>query len=407
LDGFSQTLQDVLGRLDRAFRAFFEHRARYPRFKKFSQSGSFTYPQAYNGSAKPDALRKRLFLSKVGNVKAVFHRPLPKDTKLKTCTVVREVDGKWYACLVFEESELPMVEVPALWKSPIGIDLGLMSLVTTSDGEKVPHPKFLRRAEKRLKRLQRDFARKKNGSNNRLKAKLRLASQHSKVAGQRMDFNHKLSTRLVRTHDLVAFEDLQIGNMTQNHFLAKSIQDAGWGQLVRLAEYKAEKTGRKVVKVPAAHTTQECFFCSTLNNVALDVREFVCHGCGRTLDRDVNAAKIVLKRGLALIQVGRDTPELKPVETGPLPPRTTETASQVTEAGTTCGDRRASHIGVVDGSPHPFVAGGCHCSRIDSSSETADQRVTLAKEGMFGSWATSSSRLMALAALTATLCFRS
>ena len=117
-----------------------------------------------------------------------------------------------------------------------------------------------------------------------------------------------------------------------NDALAKSIHDAGWSQLVRFAEYKGPRAGKLVVRVPAAHSTQECSFCGDRNQVPLSVRQFECRGCGRTLDRDFNAAKIVLKRGLA--QVGQGMPELKPVETGPLPVPTTVRASQAEEAGT-------------------------------------------------------------------------
>ncbi|MCS4539781.1 MAG: transposase [Thaumarchaeota archaeon] len=331
----SQVAQDVLHRLDRAFKAFFEHWAGYPRFKKFREWWSFTYPQTYHGSVKSDPLRKRLFLSKVGNVPVVFHRQLPKDSRMKTCTVVREPDGKWFASLVFEEV-VPLQNVPsavATTRAPVGIDLGLRSLITTSDGEKVEHPRLLRKAEKRLKHIQRVFSRKQKGSNNWFKARQRLASQHACVRRQRADFNHKLSTRLVREHSLVAFEDLKVRNMVRNHSLAKSIQDAGWGQLVRLTEYKASKAGRLVVRVEPAYSTHECFYCGSLNKVSLEMREFVCGGCGRTLDRDVNAARIVLKRAIA--QVGQDMPEPKPVETGPLPLQTTGAASLVVEAGTT------------------------------------------------------------------------
>ncbi len=340
---YSQVAQDVLHRLDRAFKAFFEHRARYPRFKKFSQSGSFTYPQCYNRSVKPDALRGRLFLSKVGNVKAVFHRPLLRDARLKTCTVIREPCGEWYASLVFEEV-VPLQDVSPLGLTtillpsnnsipPVGVDLGLKSIVTLSDGTKVEYPKYLRNAEKRLKRLQHVLSRKKRGSNNWFKARQRVASHHARVRRQRADFNHKLSTGLMRNHDLVAFEDLRIRNLVRNHALAKSIQDAGWGQLVRFAEYKALKAGKLVVRVEPAYTTQECFFCGFLNSVDLSVREFVCWGCGSALDRDINAAKVVLKRAIA--QVGQDMPELKPLETGPLPVRATGRANPVVEAGTT------------------------------------------------------------------------
>jgi putative transposase len=227
---YSQAGQDILRRLDRAFKAFFERRAKYPRFKRFSQSGSFAYPQAYNGSAKPDARRRRLFLSKVGNLPVVFHRPLPKGSRLKTCTVVRDPDGKWFASLVFEEI-VPLQNIRApvefVVKAPVGVDLGLLSLIATSDGEKVEHPRFLRKAEKRLKRVQRVLSHKKKGSKNRDRARQRVASQHSRVKRQRLDFNHKLSTRLVREHGFIAFEDLRVRNMVRNH--ASGEVDTGRG----------------------------------------------------------------------------------------------------------------------------------------------------------------------------------
>jgi len=341
---YSQAGQDVLRRLDRAFRSFFEHRARYPKFKKFSRSGSFTYAQAYNGSVKPDVVRNRLFLSKIGNVRIVLHRPVPKDSRLKTCTVMREPDGKWFASLVFEEIvPLQNIQVPAesVVKTPVGIDLGLLSLMATSDGEKVEHPRFLRKAEKRLKHLQRILSHKKKGSKNRFRARQRVASQHARVRRQRLDINHKLSTGLVRNHDFIAFEDLKIRNMVRNPKLAKSIQDAAWGQLVRLTEYKALKAGSLAIRVPAAYSSQECSYCGTLNKIALDIRTFECAGCQRLLDRDAQAAQVVLKRGLAIAgltiaKVGQDMPELKPVETRLLHVQTTERASQVKEAGTIC-----------------------------------------------------------------------
>ncbi len=356
---YSQAAQEVLRRLDRAFEAFFEGRSRHPRFKKFSGSGSFTYPQAYNGSVKPDVPRKRLFLSKVGNVKAVFHRPLPKDARVKTCTVTRGPDGKWYASLVYDEVvPLQDVRTPAMQQQPAGVDLGLLSLIATSDGEKVEHPKLLRKAEKRLKRLQRSLSHKRKGSNNRSRARRRLASQHARVRRQRADLNHKLSTGLVRGHSLVAFEDLKVRNMVRNHALAKSIHDAGWSRLVRFAEYKAPRAGKLAVRVPPAYPTQECSFCGDRNQVPLSVRQFECRGCGRTLDRDFNAAKIVLKRGLA--QVGQGMPELKPAETGPLPVPTTGRASQVEEAGTIRDGDRAARQEARRWKPTSSLVGGCH-----------------------------------------------
>jgi putative transposase len=329
---YSQSAQDILHRLDKAFEAYFERRAGYPKFKKDSQWGSLTYPQAYNGSVKPDTRRKRLFVSKVGNVPIIFHRPLPKGARLKICTVVREPSGCWFASLVYEEViPLQNLSIPASWLSPVGVDLGLKSLVTLSDGMKVEHPHYLRKSELRLKHLQRALSRRQPGSHNREKARKRLAILHSKVANQRSDFNHKLSTRLVRDHKFVVFEDLRIKNMVRNRGLAKSIHDAGWAQLIRFAEYKAPTAGSVVVRVPAAYSTLECSFCGKLNAVSLDMREFECQGCHRWLDRDINGAGIVLKRGIA--KVGQDMPELKPVETGPLLLRTTTVASPIKEAG--------------------------------------------------------------------------
>jgi putative transposase len=363
----------------RRLQAFFDHREGYPKFKKHREYGSFTYPQAYNGSVKPDIARKRLYLSKIGNVKVVFHRELPKDAMLmmKTCIVKREPDGKWYASLVFEEvAPLQDVIVPESWKAPLGVDLGLRALITTSDGEKVEPPKFLRKAERRLKHLQRELSRKKKGSKNRRKARQRVASQHAKVSRQRADFNQKLSYRLVSKHDLIAFEDLQVKNMVRNHSLAKSISDAAWGQLVKFTEYKAERAGRMLVMVPAPYTTQECWFCGTINDVPPDAKEFVCIGCGRTLDRDVNSGRIVLARGIA--KVGQDkvpsgprsggeshhqvVPELKPTETEPLPSRSTEKASPVVETGTTRGSSQPT-ITRAAGSHWPSAGGGCHDTR--------------------------------------------
>lgn len=335
---YSQVAQNVLRRLDNAFQAFFKDQSRYPRIKKFSVSGSICYPQAYNSSVRPDAQRKRLFLSKIGNIRTVFHRSLPKEARLKTCTVLRERDGKWFASLVYEDVvPLQTSTVQTLFTSPVGVDLGLKSIIATSDGEKFEHPRFLRKAEKRLKRLNVDLSRKRAGSKNRERSRRRLAAQHVRVVNRRTDFNHKLSTRLVANRSLVVFEELRIGNMTKNRKLAKSIHDAGWGQLVRFSEYKASRWASQVVKVPAAYSSQECHGCGMRNRVSLEVREFECVGCRRTLDRDINAAKVVLSRGLLVLgMVGRDSPKLRPVETRPPLSQTTERASQVVEAGTIC-----------------------------------------------------------------------
>jgi putative transposase len=365
---YQQTLQDVLRRVDKAFKKFFRGEGKLPRFKKHRGWGSFTYPQAYNGSVKLDNQRSRLCLSKIGDVKVIVHRPVPTVARLKTCTVKREPDGKWFACLVYESAE-QLVDFNPLRTliSPLGIDLGLRSLITTSDGEKVEPRKFFRKSERGLACLHKVLSKKSPGSKNRVKARLKLAAQYSKVSSQRRDFSHKLSARLVGDHDLIAFEDLQIRNMVRNHTLAKSIKDASWGQLVEFTEYKAVREAKVVVKVIPHFSSQECYFCGTRNEISLDVRQFACRGCGKILDRDTNSSRVVLKRGI--LQVGRDkdrygprhiqehpgrvAPELKPVETGPIPPWTTGAASSVVEAGTRSGRSFAE-------SPRSQDAGGCH-----------------------------------------------
>jgi len=175
----SQVAQDALHRLDRAFRSFFKKERGYPRFKKFRSYGSFAYPQPYNGSAKLNERDNRIFLSKIGNVRIVVHRRVPSGRRLKTCTIILEPDGRWFASLIYDELldiRLPFFPGKSSWNAPVGIDLGLSSLITTSDGCKIVHPKFLRRAENKMRLLQIRLSRKRRGSKNSTKARLRLAT---------------------------------------------------------------------------------------------------------------------------------------------------------------------------------------------------------------------------------------
>jgi len=173
----------------------------------------------------------------------------------------------------------------------IGIDVGIKSLIVTSNGETVDNARHLYKAERKLKRLQRAVSRKKKGSNNRKKAIKKLALQHQTVANTRKDFQHKVTTRLIRENQAISVEDLTIRNMLANHHLAKSISDAGWHQLVQMLDYKARWYGREFVKVSARHTSQDCSVCGERNtSLTLSVREWTCTGCGTLHDRDINAA---------------------------------------------------------------------------------------------------------------------
>jgi putative transposase len=253
------------------------------------QYKSLTYTQFGDGlgaSFQNDKLK----LSKIGLVKINLHREI--CGKVKTCTIKRESTGKWYAILAAEES--PVLYSPN-WQS-IGLDVGIKEFAVLSNGEKIANPMHLQKSERKLKTLQKSLSRKKKGSKNRAKARLKLARQHEKVRNQRRDFRHKVSNRLVWRYGKIVVEDLQIQNMVKNHNLAKSISDAGWGGFLAMLTYKAESAGRLVEKVPPHGTTQKCSRCGNVVPKDLSVRVHACPYCGLVMDRDHNAAINILQR---------------------------------------------------------------------------------------------------------------
>ena len=276
----SQVLQAKVEDLNRAFVNFFEDRARFPRFKKRHGRQSIRYPQRFKFDGD------RIYLPKVGWVKIVLHRPL--EGKPKSLTVSKTKSGEYYASVLCE------TEVPVLpnGKPPVGVDLGLKDFAVLSTGEKIEHPKYLRKAERRLKKLQRRLSRKKKGSANRDKARLLVARQHEHVARQRSDFLHKLSYRLATQHGVVCLEDLNISGMLANHKLAKSIADSGWGMFGHFCEYKAEWYGSRVVRADRFYpSSKTCSICGCINHdLTLSDRFWTCGNCGAHHDRDENAA---------------------------------------------------------------------------------------------------------------------
>lgn len=238
------------------------------------------------------ALERTLNISKIGHVKIKLHRPIRGE--VKTC-VVRRQAGKWYACITAEIGGAP----PAIpIRSAVGVDRNIINLAALSDGQVIENPHHLQRAEKRLALLQRRASRKRLGSRNRKKANARVRRQHAKVANKRRDHAHKVSRRLVDAYDLLVFEDLLIPNMVRNGRLAKHIHDAGWGMLARFASYKAEEAGKTVLCVEPRGTTIDCSGCGEPISKALGDRIHRCPACGLELDRDVNAARNILVRGL-------------------------------------------------------------------------------------------------------------
>ena len=234
-------------------------------------------------------------LGKVGEVPIVWSRPLPGVPT--SVTVVKDCAGRYFASFVVEVARpnTPFVH------AAVGIDLGLKTFVTASDGEKVPPPKFLRRAHRRRRRLQRNLARKQKGSNRYGCARLLVAKLLAKVSDRRLDFLHKLSTRIIRENQTVVLEDLNVQGLARNKKLARSIMDSGWRTFRRLLELKAKEYGKECVAINRwIPTSQTCSNCGHDDGWKKpSIRQWRCPKCGAVHDRDVNAAKNILAAGLA------------------------------------------------------------------------------------------------------------
>lgn len=285
--------QQVLRRLDKTFAAFFGRirRGAKPGFPRFRSKCRFDSAEFRVGDGL--TLRKSGRIGIVGipgEIKVRWHRPLPPGAKPGAAVISRSC-GKWYVCF---QTELPNTEPVARDFAPIGIDLGLTSLVALSNGETVPTPQYTRLASKRQRRLQRALSRCKRGSKRRWKAKARIARHSAKTANQRRDGSHKLSQDIVNRFTHIAMEDLNIKGLAAG-MLAKSVRNAAWNQLVQHVTYKAANAGGVVVLVDPRGTSQICPECGTIRRKTLAERMHRCQ-CGCVLDRDVAAAKIVLLR---------------------------------------------------------------------------------------------------------------
>ncbi len=279
----SQVLQNTLKRLDKSFMNFYNGFG-YPRFQGRNRYNSFTYPQS--GFKLEDG---KLTLSKIGNIRIILHREI--EGKIKTCTIKKDID-QWYVSF---SCEIKTPIIPVEIKTKTGIDAGLTSLITFSNGEQIEPPEFLRRAKDKLTQEQKRLSRKKKGSEKRNKQKIVVAKVNRKIRNKRADFAHKTSSKLVNSYDHIVFEDLQIQNMMKNHHLAKSISDAGWSQLINLTKSKAEYAGKIVELVNPKGTSQTCI-CGCSVPKDLSVRTHSCPKCGLVIGRDHIAAIIVESR---------------------------------------------------------------------------------------------------------------
>lgn len=319
----SHVLQDVILRIERAYRAFFQRmkngeRPGFPRFKGRNWYDSFTYPDRAGWkltveeqeAQEQKKLKGRLSLSKIGTVSVKMHRAM--EGHIKTLTIKREGEH-WFAVFTCEvEAEtLPISYEDA------GIDLGVMHFAALSNGEFIDHPRYFRHAEKKVAKAQKALARKKRGSHRRKKAVQRLANLHRKVRNQRKDFHQKASRRLVNRYQVIVFEDLQTKNLTKapapkrdengkyvpngasaKAGLNKSILDAGWATFTEMVKAKAASAGRTVIFVNPFKTSQICSQCLKEGpRKELDERVHTCVHCDVVLDRDTNAAINILRLG--------------------------------------------------------------------------------------------------------------
>ena len=287
---FSQVAQELVDRLVDATWRFVEFKKKgadcgFPRFKSFERMKSLCYPQMgfrINGN--------HLKVTPFGEIKLKLHRPI--NGEVKTLVLKRESSGKWFAILT-AEGKVQTCQVNHGVK--VGVDLGLSKLAVVSDGSIIANPRHIKKHERKIAVLGSRLSKKKKGSRNRVKAKVKLARVYEKLANSRLDFLHKTSQDLVCKYSLISLENLNIKGMVQNRF-GKQINDAGWGMLASMLCYKAESAGCRVVFVTPEGTTQQCSRCGITVPKTLADREHRCPNCGLFLDRDLNAAHNILKR---------------------------------------------------------------------------------------------------------------
>lgn len=305
----SVPLQQALRHQHAAFGSFFAKRGRYPRFKSRHHRQSAHYTRSAF-RIKPDGL----WLAKTAApLRVAWSWPdIDLATLDPTMVIVSaEPDGRWYVTFAVDQPE--PVPLPPTGET-VGVDVGLKDFAVLSTGERIPNPRHLAKRKRALARYQRRMARCQRGSNNRGKAKQKVARAHSKVCAARRDFLHQTSTDLVARFDRIGIEDLNVAGMVRNHSLARAISDVGWGEFRDMLEYKAVRTGRLVVAVnrwyPSSKTCSTCGYL--LDSLSLRTRHWTCPGCGTRHDRDLNAAKnIDTAAGLVAAASGGD---VRPVQ---------------------------------------------------------------------------------------------
>ena len=290
--------QDALERVDGAFKGFFRRfqngeKPGFPRFK--GKDRYHTFSQKYE-KVRPCPIKgDKLTVPGVGSCRVRLSRPI--EGRCKQLRITRRVDG-WYVLLV---CEMPKPEPLAPTGQTIGVDVGISSFATLSNGEEIDNPRHLESALENLKRRQRRLSRRKKGSKRRAKQRIKVARAHLKVSRCRKDFHHKTSTDLVRRFEAITVEDLNIRGMVKNRRLARAISDVGWGSFFTMTKGKAENAGRRFEKVDPRYTSQICSRCGNRQKMPLAMRVYECGKCGLVIGRDHNAAITIDRAGQARI----------------------------------------------------------------------------------------------------------
>ena len=277
-----------------AFKSFFSHKTRFPQFKSKRNNQSYT-TNMINGNIKFSNNNRYISIPKCPRIRIKKHRDF--IGKIKSITVSMTTDNKYYMSLLVEEENKPK----KLTDKMIGLDLGLKSLIVDSNGHKYKNHKYLTRSQEKLTKEQRKLSKMVKGSSNRNKQRIKVAKLHKHIQNQRNDYLHKLSKKIIDENQIICIEDLKVKNMEQNHKLARSIVDASWSRFVSMLIYKANWYGNMIIKVPTNYaSSQLCSLCGYKNSLTKDltIRKWTCPKCGSIHDRDINAAKNILSKGI-------------------------------------------------------------------------------------------------------------
>ena len=280
-----------------AFKSFFSHKTGFPKFKSKRNNQSYT-TNMVNGNVKFSNNDRYISIPKCSRIRIKKHRNF--EGVVKSVTITMTTDNKYYVSMLVEEENKPVKPVNKM----IGLDLGIKDLIVDSNGKKYKNQKYLTKSQDKLAREQRKLSKMVKGSNNRNKQRIKVARLHKKINNQRNDYLHKLSKKIIDENQIICIEDLKVKDMMSDSKLARNISDVSWSRLISMLIYKANWYGRTVIKVPKDYpSSQLCHVCGYKNSLTKDlgIRKWTCPECGTIHDRDINAAKNILSKGIEIL----------------------------------------------------------------------------------------------------------